>query len=64
MLYFSLAPSDCRKILFVLRDWSEKRGESLAQYYVKTHSHLIPGGVEIWEYDESKSSALKVYPKP
>ena len=47
MLYFSLAPSDSRKILFVLRDWSEKRGESLAQYYVRTHSHLIPDDVDL-----------------
>ena len=64
MLYFSLAPSDCSKILFVLRNWSEKRGESLAQYYVRTHDHLIPDGVEIWEYDESTSSVTKVHPKP
>ena len=60
MLYFSLAPIDSRKILFVLRDWSEKRGESLAQYYVRTHSHLIPDGVEILEYDESTSGATMV----
>ena len=64
MLYFSLAPSDCRKILFVLWDWSEKRGESLAQYYVRTHGHLIPDDVEIWEYDESTSSAVKLRPTP
>ena len=64
MLYFSLAPSDYRKILFVLKDWSEKRGESLAQYYARTRDHLIPDGVEIWEYDESTSSAMQVNSKP
>lgn len=63
MLYFSLASSDSRKILFVLRDWSEKRGESLAEYYARTHGHLIPDDVEVWEYDESRSQAAKVHPK-
>ncbi len=63
MLYFALAPSDYRKILFVLRDSSEERGESLAQHYIKTRRHLIPDSVEVWEYDESKSGAMQVYPK-
>ncbi|MCY4559248.1 MAG: hypothetical protein OXF79_23280 [Chloroflexi bacterium] len=60
MLYFSLAPRDSHKILFVLRDWSAKRGESLAEYYVRTHGHLIPDDVEILEYDERNKSAVSV----
>lgn len=52
-MYFVLAPAGFRKVLFVLRDFSEKRGESLAEYYVRNHSHLIPDDVEILEYDAS-----------
>ena len=51
MLYFSLAPPGYRKILFVLRDFNEKRGLSLAEYYVQIYGHLIPDDVEILEYD-------------
>lgn len=50
MYYFSLAPARYERILFVLRDYSEKHGESLAEYYRRTHGHLIPDGVEILEY--------------
>ena len=51
MYYFHAAPKEYRKILFVLRSFSEKRGETLAEYYVRTHEHLIPDGVEVLEYD-------------
>ena len=57
MYYFLLAPAGFRKVLFVLRDFSEKRGESLAEYYVRNHSHLIPDDVEILEYDASNMTA-------
>ncbi len=60
MYYFLLAPRRFRKVLFVLRDFSEERGESLAEYYTKNYGHLIPDDVEIWEYDGSRSSAFKV----
>ena len=63
MYYFFLAPNKYRKILFVLRDFSEKHGESLAEYYVRNHGYLIPDDVEVWEYDESQSLAVKVHPK-
>ena len=53
MYYFLLAPPGFRKVLFVVRDFSQKRGESLAEYYVRNHSHLIPDDVEILEYDAS-----------
>ena len=52
MYYFLCAPSKYRKILFVLRDVRAKNSESLAEYFVRTHRHLIPLGVEIWEFDE------------
>lgn len=51
MYYFSAAPADYRKILFVLKDTSTNREETLDEYYVRTFSHLIPNDVEIWEYD-------------
>ncbi len=50
MLYFLLAPAEFRKILFVLKH--ERTGQSLAAYYLQTHGHLIPGGVEVWELDD------------
>ena len=57
MYYFHLAPSVFRKVLFVLLDKSKKSGESLAEYYVRNHSHLIPDDVEIWEYNEPNKTA-------
>ena len=39
---------------------SAKRGETLANYYVRTYFHLIPVGVEIWEYDETVKIAEKL----
>lgn len=53
-----MAPENYRKILFVLRDYSEKKGETLAEYYIRTHDHLIPDDVEIWEYDEDTGEAI------
>ncbi len=60
MYYFVAAPNNFRKIMFVLYDYSEKRKETLAQYYIRTYRHLIPGGVEFWEYNESTLSAKKL----
>ena len=60
MYYFLAAPSGYRKIMFVLRDFSQKRGETLAEYYLRTYSHLVPSGVEFWEYNESNSKAVQV----
>ena len=60
MYYFLASPTGYRKIMFVLRDYSEKRHETLAEYYIRTYSHLIPEGVELWEYDESKMSAVQL----
>jgi hypothetical protein len=64
MYYFVAAPADFRKILFVLRDYSAKRKETLAEYYVRRYSHLIPEGVELCECDEETGnvSFLEVSP--
>ena len=56
MYYFLVAPPGFRKILFVLRDLSAKRQETLAEYYIRTYLHLIPIDVEIWEFDESSGA--------
>ena len=63
MYYFACSPSKFRKIFFVLRDVREKRGksESLAEYYIRIYYHLIPSGVEIWEFDEKMNEAEIVY---
>lgn len=57
---FHLAPSRFKKILFVLKNYSERRGESLAEYYVRNCGHLVPVGVEIMEYDEESRTAREV----
>lgn len=57
MFYFHLAPDHYRKIMFVLKDYNEKRNETLASYYLKTYGHLVPSDVEFWEYDEEKEVA-------
>lgn len=56
MYYFACSPKGFRKILFVLRDERETTGETLAQYYVRVNSHLIPENVEIWEFDPSNDA--------
>jgi hypothetical protein len=60
MYYFATIPKNYRKIMFVLRDYSEKRSETLAEYYIRTYRHLIPEGVELWEYDEIEMSAAQL----
>jgi hypothetical protein len=48
MFYFMVAPPHYRKILVALDD---RRGlESRAVPYVKRFAHLVPTGVEIWEF--------------
>ena len=60
MYFFHAAPSGYRKIFFALRDNSTKRGETLAEYYLRTYPHLIPEDVEIWEYDEKGKRGRKL----
>ncbi|MGV8867866.1 MAG: hypothetical protein ACOH2S_13145 [Janthinobacterium svalbardensis] len=59
MFYFLLAPTGYRKIMFVLRHTCERRGITLASYYLKNYSHLIPDDVEFWEYDEEVGIAVR-----
>tara|TARA_B100001964_G_C13880493_1_gene442692 strand:+ start:124 stop:579 length:456 start_codon:yes stop_codon:yes gene_type:complete len=60
MYYFHVSPPNYRKIMFVLYDYSEKRNETLAEYYLRTNYHLIPQDVEFWEYDEGEKTAKRV----
>jgi hypothetical protein len=60
MYYFLLAPSDYRKILFVLHDKREQEGEILLSYYRRVYSHLIPDGVEFLEWDELTGDIVEV----
>lgn len=50
MFYFHLVP-DYRRIFFVQRSIRTTTGESLLGYYLRTRPHLVPPGVECWEYD-------------
>jgi hypothetical protein len=60
MFFFHAAPLGYRKILFVLRDFSKKRNETLGAYYIRTNHHLIPKGVEVWEYDDKLETAKQI----
>jgi hypothetical protein len=60
MYYFHLAPPAYRKVLFVLRDFSARRNETLAAYYVRNYGHLVPGDVEILEYDPPSGDVFAV----
>lgn len=60
MYFFYSGPANYRKILIVERDFSEKRQETLGQYYIRTYAHLIPADVELWEYDELKKTAERI----
>ena len=58
MYYFCVAPKKYRKILFVLKH--NRKDVSLASYYLKTHGHMVPSDVEIWEYDSSAKRAERL----
>ena len=61
MYYFHAAPPQYRKILFVLKHSHAKKELTLANYYLRTFVHLIPGGVEIWEYDPVSKHAERIH---
>jgi len=54
MYYFLVTPENYKKIFFILKDFSQKRQMTLAEYYIKTYKHLIPKDVEFWEYDSTQ----------
>lgn len=60
MYYFHLAPSNFRKVMFVLYDYDPRRNLTLAEYYVRNYGHLIPEGVELLEYNESSGDTCTV----
>lgn len=59
MYYFHVCPSDYKKIFCVLK--SEKKGQTLCEYYIRIHGHLIPDDVEIWEYDLATEKANLIF---
>jgi hypothetical protein len=58
MYYFHVAPKEYRKIMFVLKH--DRRGQSLASYYLHTHGHLVPDDVEIWEFNSDTQNGEKL----
>jgi hypothetical protein len=58
LLYFYLAPVKYRKILFVLRHMRKEK--SLAKHYIDNNGHLIPHGVEVWEFDPEDLAVERV----
>ena len=58
MYYFHIAPKEYRKIMFVLKH--QRKGISLASYYLRTYGHLVPEGVEVWEFDMDANSGEKL----
>lgn len=60
MYYFYLVPNYYRKIFFILKDYNEKRKETLGEYYIRTYRHLIPDGVEVMEYDSGTNKVKKL----
>lgn len=61
MYYFMAAPQEYKKILFVLFDHNVKRNLTLAEYYFRTYRHLMPAGVEIYEFCENENAILKIH---
>ncbi|WP_127090036.1 hypothetical protein [Aquabacter cavernae] len=58
MLYFLCAPPQYRKLMFVLKH--SRKDQSLASYYIRNYSHLIPEGVEFWEYCEIETVGTRI----
>jgi hypothetical protein len=58
MFYFHLAPTNFRKILFVLEARHPRRTETLADYYIRTYGHMIPDDVSIIEFDPITKTAV------
>ena len=51
---FSWHPEDIVRFFAVKKQINPKTKESLASYYIRTHSHVIPDEVEFWEIDENE----------
>jgi hypothetical protein len=61
MYLFLVSPESYKKIMFVLRDYSTRRDETLGQYYLRKYMHLIPDSVEVWEFDEASGAVEKIH---
>ena len=61
MYFFFLASNGYRKMLVVQLDRNTRRNQTLGEYYINTKPHLIPSGVEIWEYNEKSGKATKIW---
>ena len=61
MLYFSLVPPEYRKLLVAQK--SVRGSTSLVQHYIERFGHLIPPGVELWEFDPVSGQCVPV-PSP
>ena len=57
MYYFHLAPPAYRKMLFVLLHRFDPECQTLLNYYIGRFRHLIPAGVEVWEFDDVSGKA-------
>jgi len=62
MHYFSLVSTQYKKCFFVLRDFSNKRNETLAEYYLRQYGHLVPGDVSILEYNVETNAGKIINP--
>jgi hypothetical protein len=60
MYIFHVTPKGYRKIFVVQKDYSKKQKETLAQYYIRIKSHLIPTDVEIWEFDKTSEKGYRI----
>jgi hypothetical protein len=60
MYFFHVAPRGFRRMLVVLKSFSHRRRETLAEYYIRTNWHLIPKNVEVWEYDMDNHTATRL----
>lgn len=63
MYYFAIAPDGYRRIFFVLHDYSPSRRQTLAEHYLSRYRHLVPEGVEFWEYDEAEQRCRVLEPR-
>lgn len=50
VLYLRNAEPSALKIIAMKKDFSSKRNETLAQYYLRTYGHLL-ADIQIWEVD-------------
>lgn len=65
MYYFYMMNEDdklksFKKIFFCQRSTHPRRTQSLAEYYFDKRGHMIPNGVEIWEFDINSKKINKI----